>query len=159
MEEPKSVINRIDLGLEIAWRDSKTFALMLATDLPHPFFQLISLRRQPIQTRIYSYLNNAREARRISSNSVLHGEVLMLGFYDASSFDISRETVRALIGPETQRNLVLNIRRKFPTETPRFKFRHSTVRGLEILSTPTLGSNEEIIAIATVLQKLKRLEF
>lgn len=159
MEATKSILNRIDLGLEVAWRDGKTFALLLASDLPHPFFQLISLRRQPVESRLDSYLNNARKSRRIASSSVLNGEVLMLGFCDASSFDATRETARALIGPESQRNLVLNVRRKFPKETPRFKFRHSIARGLEISSTPALGTNEEIIAIATQLQKLKGVDF
>lgn len=155
MRETPISLKKLNLGLEVAGREGKVFVLLLSSDLPNPFFQLISLKNQALEERVSQYLSKAREARGIGAASTLTGEVLLLGFCEASTFETIRAAGRANIGPESQRNLKLNIRRKFPEATPRFGFRHSFSRGLEILFAPNLEGLEEILVIASELQKLK----
>jgi hypothetical protein len=150
---------RLNLGMEIASREGKTFVLVITTDLPRPFFQIISLRNQPIEERIAQYLGNARLARKIDDTQTLAGEALLLGFCESDIFEDLKETGRIYIGAESQQNLKLKVRRKFPEETPRVGFSHSTARGLEISSMPQILELEEIVHIASALQNLKRLRF
>lgn len=158
MKDLNSPLNLLNLGLEVAGRDDKTFVLLLTSDLPNPFFQILSIKNQGLEDRLLSYLGNARQARRITTTSILTGEVLLLGFCDQNSFPQVQESGRVFIGSEKQKNLKLNVRRMFPPETPRFGYRHSETSGLEIHSTPLLGPREEIIAVAGFLQGLRGIE-
>lgn len=152
-------LTRLNLGMEIAAREGKTFVLVITTDLPRPFFQIISLRSQLVEERISQYLTNARQARKIDDTHALAGEALLLGFCESAIFEDLKEAGRIYIGAESQPNLKLKVRRKFPEETPRIGFQHSIARGLEISSMPQILELEDIVAIASALQGLKGLRF
>lgn len=148
-------LGRLNLALEVANRAEKVFVLLITSDLPHPFFQLIALRNQSIEHRVSEYLSSAREARRITASTSLNGEVLLLGYCHSDEFDALKTQGRAFVGAESQPNLKLKIRRKFPTGTPRFEFQHSPLRGLHMGSLHGLDGCHDLETLATEIQKLR----
>lgn len=148
-------LSRLNLALEVANRADRVFVLMVTSDLPHPFFQLIALRNQSIEHRVSEYLSAAREARRITASDSLHGEILLLGYCPSSEFDAIRTQGRAFVGTESQANLKLKIRRKLPTDTPRFEFRHSSLSGLQIGALYGLNGWDDLETLASEIQKLR----
>lgn len=148
-------LSRLDLALEVANRAEKVFVLLIVSDLPHPFFQLIALRNQPIEHRISEYLSSAREARRIQALATLIGEVLLVGYCYSHEFDAVRTQGRAYLGAESQANLKLKIRRKLPVGTPRFEFRHGALSGLQIGALHGLSTQAELEVLACETQKLR----
>jgi hypothetical protein len=152
---PLVSLTRLNLALEVANRAERVFVLLVTSDLPHPFFQLIALRNQTIEHRVSEYLSGAREARRIAASDSLIGEVLLLGYCQSDDFDAIRTQGRAFIGVESQVNLKLKIRRKLPTDTPRFEFRHSPLSGLQIGALYGLNGFDDLETLASEFQKLR----
>jgi hypothetical protein len=141
-------------AVEVLRRDEKLVVVLVRVDLPVSFYQVLGFQTHRLKERLSKYLVNATEARNVSSNPVIDGQIFLIGFMDKASFEMFKSKFRKTVGPETQPMLAAKLSSMAPEKTLGFEFEVKE----SAFSEAKLDSRLENLGVTGIVDYLSKLE-
>lgn len=148
------VLFRLSSAVEVLRRDQKLVVVLVRVDLPVSFYQVLGFQTHRLKERLSKYLANATEARNVSSNPVIHGQIFLIGFMDKAGFKMFKSKFRNTIGPESQPMLAAKLSSMAPEKTLGFVFEVKE----SAFSEATMDTSLENLSVTGLVDYFSKLE-